>query len=95
MFENIDENTPWFDDNEGVCELVVQNVLENRKLDSNEEEEEDNANNNLDADSPVIARGTKKCIDLLKKYFIQEGNENNPFHKLKACACSFNQIHTK
>ncbi|KAL4091075.1 hypothetical protein QTP88_025816 [Uroleucon formosanum] len=39
-FENIDENAPCFDDNEEICDVVVQNVLKKRKLEDYDEEEE-------------------------------------------------------
>ncbi|KAE9522886.1 hypothetical protein AGLY_016697 [Aphis glycines] len=87
-FENIDENAPCFDDNEEICDVVVQNVLKKRKLEDDDEEEED-------TEPPVTAREAKKCIDLLQKFFMQEGNENSPSDKLEACAHFVNQIHTK
>ena len=56
-FENIDENAPCFDDNEEICDVIVQNVLKKRKLEDDDEEEEETK-------PPVTAREAKKCIDL-------------------------------
>jgi len=88
-FENIDENAPCFDNNEDICDVVVQNVLKKRELEDEEEEEGE------DTKPPVTAREAKKCIDLLQKFFMQVGNENSPSDKLEACAHFVNQIHTK
>jgi hypothetical protein len=90
-FENIDENAPCFDDNEEICDFVVQNVLKKRKLEDDDEEEEEEK----DTEPPVTARKAKKRIDLLQKFFMQEGNENSPSDKLEACAYFVNQIHPK
>jgi len=84
-FENND--APCFDNNEDICDVVVQNVIKKRKLE--EEEEKD------DTEPPVTAREAKKFIDLLQKFFMQEGNENSPSDKLEMCANFVNQIHTK
>jgi hypothetical protein len=89
-FENIDENAPGFNNIEDICDVVVQNVLKKRKLKDEEEEEEDD-----DTEAPVTAREAKKCIDLLQKFFMLEGNENSPSDKLEAYAHFVNQIHTK
>jgi hypothetical protein len=58
-------------------------------LGDEEEEEKD------DTKSPVTAREAKKCIDLLQKFFMQEGNENILSDKFEACNHFVNQIHTK
>ena len=42
-----------------------------------------------EADPPVTARETKKCIDLLQKFFVQENNENNPSDKIETSASPF------
>jgi len=51
--KNIDENPTYYDDNEDISELVVQNVPKRKKLDSNEE------------DPLVTARETITYIELL------------------------------
>ncbi|XP_026816812.1 tigger transposable element-derived protein 4-like [Rhopalosiphum maidis] len=90
-FENIDENAPCFDNNEDICDVVVENILKKRKLKEGEEEDDYDG----DIEPPVTTREAKKCIDLLQKFFMQEGNENSPSDKLEACAHFVNQIHTE
>ncbi|KAL4101085.1 hypothetical protein QTP88_021105 [Uroleucon formosanum] len=75
-FENIDENAPCFDDNEEICDVVVQNVLKKRKLEDYDEEEEE------DTEPPVTAREARKCIDLLQKRcpYILDSKEHTKLH---------------
>lgn len=48
------------------------------------------------ANLPVTARVTKKCIDLLQQFFMQESNENSQSDKLKVCVHFVHlQIHIK
>ncbi|XP_025420572.1 tigger transposable element-derived protein 4-like [Sipha flava] len=73
-------------------EVSLQNILKKRKLEEVKEEEEEE---NDYTDPPVTVKEAKKCIDLLQKFFMQEGNENSPSDKLEECAHFVNQIYTK
>lgn len=56
---NIEINAPWFGDNKDLGDVIAQSVLNKKaKLGSIEEEED----NDLDAESTVIAREAKKCV---------------------------------
>ncbi|KII71184.1 hypothetical protein RF11_09205 [Thelohanellus kitauei] len=72
-FSTIDNNLQCYDNIEDCDDLIV------------EEDEEDDDDDD-DSHVPVTNHEAKKCMVVLQRYFMQEGNEGSPTSALNICA---------
>ena len=79
-FSTIDNNLPCYDDNEDCEDSIVEGIKsKHEKLD--EEDDDDD-----ESPVPVTNQEAKKCMAVLQRYFMQEGNEGSPTSALNICA---------
>ncbi|KII65755.1 hypothetical protein RF11_04388 [Thelohanellus kitauei] len=74
----IDNNLPCYDNNED-CDDLIDECLKS-KHEKFEDDDDD------DSPVPVTNQEAKKCIAVLQRYFMQEGNEGSPTSALNICA---------
>lgn len=79
-FINIDEHLVCYDDNEDLMETILEQI---KPLSEQEEENDDETDLCVDY---ISDKEAKRCISILKKYFMQIGNENSPMSALDSCA---------
>ncbi|XKL60405.1 hypothetical protein PGB90_007462 [Kerria lacca] len=79
-FSCIDDELPCCNVNDNFDEEVIEHVAKKNKSDKDESDDDD------DPVVPISAGDAKKCVDQLRQYFMQEGNEESPVAELNICA---------
>ena len=79
-FLTVDNNLPCYDDNEDVEDLIVEGIAsKHEKLDQDDDDDDESP-------VPVTNQEAKKFMAMLRRYFMQEGNEGSPTSALNICA---------
>ncbi|KII69504.1 hypothetical protein RF11_15408 [Thelohanellus kitauei] len=76
-FSTIDINLPFYDNNENYEYLIVKGIKSKHEILEDDDDE---------WPVPGTNHETKKCMAVLQRYFIQEGNEGSPTSALNICA---------
>lgn len=80
-FLTIDNNLPCYDETENYENAIIQGIQSTRQI---LDEDSDADDENLPV--PVTNQEARKCITMLQRYFIQEGNDESPMSALDTCA---------
>ena len=81
-FLSIDNELQCYDENEDYDAAIVARIAAKHMTASEDQESDDDAPNVL---VQVTTQDARKCIETLRRYFMQEGNEGSPIAALDVC----------
>ncbi|VVC31430.1 Hypothetical protein CINCED_3A011756 [Cinara cedri] len=76
-FEHLDSNVQCYDQNENVDDAIIQSIQDKHDLDEDTDEE---------PDPPIRLQEAKKCLEILRLFFLQQENKGSPINTLDACS---------